>query len=147
MPRRRLNELVYLRNKEVVFRTSFVKTSEVDAHSLLALVLHEDWIGEQFRVKYLSDEADSKQPVDFVAEGLALLLIYLPRLLLHWPDPRVDGESVADNDRVNAQHVGGSPREHVKIVGKELIEHGLLVSGEARSNPESSFQMHGVHME
>ena len=65
---------------------SFIEISKVDAHSLVVLLLHENWIGEPARVECLSDEADSEHPVDLVAESLASLLIHLPRLLLHWLD-------------------------------------------------------------
>lgn len=115
-------------------------------HSPLVVLLYEDWIGEPVRVECLSDEASSEKPVDLIVESLARL-IHLPQLLFHWLDPVVDGESVADDGRVNARHVGRSPCKLVQVVGEELFEHDLLIGGKPRPNPESSFQMQEVCME
>ena len=91
MPRHGLYELVYLRKREVVFKTSFIEVSEVDAHSpLVAFPLYEDWIGESVRVERLLEEVSSKQPIDLITESFTLL-IHLPWLLLHWLDPEVGG--------------------------------------------------------
>jgi len=49
--------------------------------------------------------------------------------MLHWLDPGINSESVADNGWVDARHVSGSQREHVQIVGKEFLEQDLLVVG------------------
>jgi len=52
MPRRRLDELVYLRKREVVFMARFIEVSEVDAYYLfVVLLLYKDWISEPVRGK------------------------------------------------------------------------------------------------
>jgi len=80
--------LVYLQEKGVVFRVSFIELSKVDAHSLLViLLLYEDWVSESVQVKHLSNETSSKKTVDLATESLAPLLIHLPWLLFHQPDP------------------------------------------------------------
>ena len=69
MPRHLLDKFVYLQKREVVFRASF---NEVNAHSQLAVLLYEDWIGRPIQIKCLSNEADSEKPINLITESLAL---------------------------------------------------------------------------
>ena len=102
-----------------------------------------DWLASPVRIF----EASSEQPVNLLAKILVSLHIHLPRLLLHWPDLDVDGELLVDDGGVDAWHVSGSLCEHIQVVGEELFEHDLLVSGKPHSNLESSFRMQRVYME
>ena len=57
MARRCLYQLVDPQEGEAIFWANFIEVSEVDAYPPLAIILHEDGIGEPVGIEGLSDEA------------------------------------------------------------------------------------------
>ena len=67
----RINQLINLRQREAVLRTSLIQIRIVDANSLLSIsFFHHYHIGEPFRIYSFSDEACCEELVDFFINNL-----------------------------------------------------------------------------
>ena len=88
----RIHQLVDPRKEEAVLGTGLVEVGEVDADSpFVALLLHQDRVGEPLRVVCLFNKIGSPQLVNFFEESLTSLCIHLPRFLLDGFDSLVNG--------------------------------------------------------
>ena len=71
-----VNDLVYPREKKIVFQASFIKINEVNAHTPFTIFLrdHEN-VGSLFGVLYLSDKSGFNQLVYFFHNDLMSFFI------------------------------------------------------------------------
>ena len=80
-----VNNLVYPRERKIIFRENFIKISEVDAHTPLAAFLQDhNNVGQPFRILHILDESNFEQPVYLFYDDLMSFFMEFSQFLLNW---------------------------------------------------------------
>ena len=84
------------------------------------------------------DESGRQELLHFLANGPAFFLIESAQALLHQSGASPDVQGMLGDLPRYAQHVRGTPCEHIGIHAEKVDEHGFLFAVEGGANPQRS---------
>ena len=123
MAYRCIDQLIYPKKGERIFRTGFVQVCEVYTYPPLSVLLfYHHSVGQPLRVKNFLDSPCSLKFSHIVLNSFIMVFGWAPGWLLSRSDWWVDIQVMADKIRINSWGFASVLSKHVNILSKEFNE-------------------------
>ena len=112
----RHNNLIYTRQREVIFQACFVEVRVVFTYPpLTALLWNHHYIDQPLEVLYLSNKTCSHKIVHLCLNNLMAIRVETSHFLSYWFSSRDNIQHVRDQHRVDYDHIRVIPGEQVYV--------------------------------
>ena len=124
MAYRCVDQLIYPKKGERIFRTDFIQICEVYTHLPLAVFLfYHHGVGQPLRIKNLLDSPCSLKFSYLFFNSFIMIFSWVPSWLLSRSDGGVDVQVMADKIRINSRGFTSVPGKHLR--SRQTLQHCL----------------------